>query len=265
MPIKVSCSCGQSFNAKDELAGKRVRCPKCKNPLQIPAAAAPPAADLDDFQLAPAAEVPKYNPLEDILQDEGVKAAATGPVCPSCSEPINPSAVLCVQCGFNLQTGEKITANFDDDDDDDEEAHLAGMSETEKMLYKADRELDDMPISAVGEKFGDEAGDSTLVGIGVFLAVCLAVGLSVLGIWQLDQFEEFDTVRVSFYASFLFVIGSWVTITVVAFKESAQEGNLCLTFGYALWYAITRGLFVPLAVMGLFGLIAAGCYAAMGD
>lgn len=42
MPIAVSCkACGASFRAKDDLAGKTVRCPKCKEPLRIPSAAAP--------------------------------------------------------------------------------------------------------------------------------------------------------------------------------------------------------------------------------
>jgi hypothetical protein len=38
MPIPVSCQCGQTFRAKDDLAGKRVKCPKCGQPLQIPGA-----------------------------------------------------------------------------------------------------------------------------------------------------------------------------------------------------------------------------------
>jgi hypothetical protein len=36
MPISVTCQCGQSFRAKDDLAGKRVKCPKCGQPLTIP-------------------------------------------------------------------------------------------------------------------------------------------------------------------------------------------------------------------------------------
>lgn len=56
----VQCLCGRRFQARDELRGKRVRCPACKQPLTIPgtqpaqsqAAAAPPMAEfvglLDD-------------------------------------------------------------------------------------------------------------------------------------------------------------------------------------------------------------------------
>jgi hypothetical protein len=36
MPIPVTCACGQAFRAKDELAGKRIKCPKCGQVLDIP-------------------------------------------------------------------------------------------------------------------------------------------------------------------------------------------------------------------------------------
>lgn len=42
MPIKVVCSgCSKSFQAKDSLAGKRVKCPACQNVIDIPATQAP--------------------------------------------------------------------------------------------------------------------------------------------------------------------------------------------------------------------------------
>ncbi len=45
MPIIVRCECGQQFQAKDELAGKRLKCPKCQRPLQIPASGTGMPAD----------------------------------------------------------------------------------------------------------------------------------------------------------------------------------------------------------------------------
>ena len=36
MAIKVSCTCGKTISAKDEFAGRRVKCPACKEPLRIP-------------------------------------------------------------------------------------------------------------------------------------------------------------------------------------------------------------------------------------
>jgi len=39
MAIIVRCDCGKKFKAKDSLAGKRVRCPGCKEPVRVEAGA----------------------------------------------------------------------------------------------------------------------------------------------------------------------------------------------------------------------------------
>jgi hypothetical protein len=44
MPMVVSCSCGKQLRVKDELAGKKVRCPGCQAILSVPASA-PAAAE----------------------------------------------------------------------------------------------------------------------------------------------------------------------------------------------------------------------------
>lgn len=36
MSIVVECQCGKKFKAKDEMAGRKVRCPGCREPLRIP-------------------------------------------------------------------------------------------------------------------------------------------------------------------------------------------------------------------------------------
>jgi formylglycine-generating enzyme len=36
MAIVFSCQCGKDFNAKDELAGKRARCPQCRREFRVP-------------------------------------------------------------------------------------------------------------------------------------------------------------------------------------------------------------------------------------
>ena len=252
MPIKVTCNCGQSFNAKDELAGKKVRCPKCSQALVIP------SPDFDDLKLeAPAPNVPKYNPLEDILAEEGVKSVQSGPTCPSCGEPVSPSALICVQCGYNLHTGEQVTASFDEGMDDDELA-MEGMSETEKMMYKAEQEIDDMPISAEGEKFGDE-GDSYIIAIVMGVIIALGLGIAVFTVIQLDKIEDFDVTGVSFWMSLLFSLAAMVSATITAFFERPLQGYLCLSIVYIPFYAITRGLWIPFGIMTFFGLIAIIC------
>ena len=44
--IRVICACGASYNVKDEMDGKRVRCPKCGGAIEV-RRQAQPAADAD--------------------------------------------------------------------------------------------------------------------------------------------------------------------------------------------------------------------------
>jgi hypothetical protein len=90
MPQAVTCQCGARFAAKDELAGKTVRCPKCKQPIAIPRAEMPPPA--------PASGVGS------ILDEIGFKSTEGGTKCPHCEGVIPPGAAKC-KCGYNLQTG----------------------------------------------------------------------------------------------------------------------------------------------------------------
>lgn len=39
MPIQIGCSCGRTIQLKDELAGKRIRCPDCRCTLAVPGTA----------------------------------------------------------------------------------------------------------------------------------------------------------------------------------------------------------------------------------
>ncbi|MCH7727868.1 MAG: hypothetical protein IH991_15520, partial [Planctomycetes bacterium] len=51
MPIPVACQCGQKFQAKETLAGKRVKCPKCGGVLSIPNVQQPNAGADDPLGL----------------------------------------------------------------------------------------------------------------------------------------------------------------------------------------------------------------------
>lgn len=63
MAIVVNCRCGKKFKVKDQLAGRKARCPACKGPLRIPgekvaspaSAAEPPPAEAAGLSEATAA------------------------------------------------------------------------------------------------------------------------------------------------------------------------------------------------------------------
>ncbi len=104
---KFTCqACGKQYTWKPELAGKRAKC-KCGQMMTVPQQLHSDEPDLDA--------------LYDLAEDEPARPARTAPQaavtipaqqagarCPSCSAPMQPGAVLCVNCGFNLKTGKKM-------------------------------------------------------------------------------------------------------------------------------------------------------------
>ncbi len=48
MPLRVTCDCGKRLQVKDNLAGKRIRCPECQELLTVPAAEEPEEEELDE-------------------------------------------------------------------------------------------------------------------------------------------------------------------------------------------------------------------------
>ncbi len=138
MAIKLQCSCGHAMSVPDHFAGKTGKCPKCQKAIKVPSAAGaaasgngvaapakagaakagttkggatspqavrtkPPAA------MAPAAM--QVSGLDSLFDDVGLKQQS-GPICPSCSSAYRPGAAICVHCGLNFGTGEKV-AGFD--------------------------------------------------------------------------------------------------------------------------------------------------------
>ncbi len=139
MPIPVRCQCGQSFSAKDELAGRTLKCPKCQSPLTIPtpgqaapvaakaasakapaarpqpaAARAPagphqPAAQDYGLQAPVPIAAPTNSLFSDLLDEAGMASAHKGEQeCPNCRKPMPVGAILCIKCGFHLQHRVKI-------------------------------------------------------------------------------------------------------------------------------------------------------------
>ncbi|MEX0654296.1 MAG: DUF6159 family protein [Phycisphaeraceae bacterium] len=86
-----SClTCQKQYRWKPELAGQRVRC-KCGNKMHVP----------DTPEQAAGGEIAA----------QGGTAHVGKRQCPSCSEAIAADAVLCVHCGFNLQTNQALTTS----------------------------------------------------------------------------------------------------------------------------------------------------------
>src|SRR5262249_18516041 len=64
MPIKLSCDCGKKLQVKDDLAGKKVKCPGCGAVVPVPAAVAeaPPPAPKPKMKAPPPREEEEVPP-----------------------------------------------------------------------------------------------------------------------------------------------------------------------------------------------------------
>jgi phage FluMu protein Com len=100
MPIKIKCKCGKVLAVPDSMAGKKGRCPACKVILSIPAAKGPPK-----LKLAAGAATATGAPAA---------PASEKKTCPYCSAILPGDAIICVNCGTNLLTGQKLETKVEE-------------------------------------------------------------------------------------------------------------------------------------------------------
>jgi hypothetical protein len=82
--IEVQCSCGTQVRALDEMAGRSVRCPACQGLVRLPGKSAEQAG---------------YG-VEEVRK------------CPSCKHVWPADAVVCLDCGYNFETGRKMRTRY---------------------------------------------------------------------------------------------------------------------------------------------------------
>ena len=92
MAIRVTCpneSCGKTYNVKDELAGKKVRCASCGAVMAVPQA----AQGLDETTAPPPQEeaIPSHHPARQ--------------VCTNCGAVLGVRDTFCTKCGADIRTG----------------------------------------------------------------------------------------------------------------------------------------------------------------
>jgi membrane associated rhomboid family serine protease len=115
--LKFACPCGKRLAVGRDYAGRRVRCPKCHQPVTVPAAPSRTESTIDDLfpalaegesalRLAPLeAPAPSQPPSETVPSDDKI--------CPSCGKSLPATAKICVMCGINLKTGRAIEMRDD--------------------------------------------------------------------------------------------------------------------------------------------------------
>ncbi|MCC6679810.1 MAG: hypothetical protein IT445_02805 [Phycisphaeraceae bacterium] len=122
----ISCpNCGKLFKWKPKLAGRKVTCTGCQQPLRMPKsgdgkfeAVGGLLKDKQDLKKLNEASQGAYelslsdSDVEDVHMDANAGRVATKAAaptnCPSCNSKLKPGAVLCINCGYNIAEGKKI-------------------------------------------------------------------------------------------------------------------------------------------------------------
>jgi hypothetical protein len=220
MPIKVSCTCGAAFAAKDELAGRTVACPKCQQPLTIPGGAAPAQRQVTASRPA-SAPAPQSTPdpsAPNIFDEAGIKARqTTGQVCPSCYHSMKQGAIICVHCGYNMQLGRKmVTEVHGRGDGGHGEAAEIALQRAANMLEDDKRE----------EK------KKTTEGIpwwGYLIFFSAAVGLLTMMLLLPASVATVIALGFLFGGGILMAFYAQICVYIVAFRDSVVQG-LCVMF-----------------------------------
>ncbi len=104
---RVTCpDCGKGYRWQDKLVGRVVPCKQCDTKFSVP--------DAPGVGVAYAPEpVTNHDGTYDLdLGEDDAPATLANPAvggkCPSCNSPVKEHAVICINCGFNMQSGVKI-------------------------------------------------------------------------------------------------------------------------------------------------------------
>ncbi|MEO0964328.1 MAG: ABC transporter permease [Planctomycetota bacterium] len=120
-----SCpTCGKRYRWKPAMAGKKVACKQCGEKLRVPAepggvtevvggvssVVAPVQAS------APADSAAGYELSDESIAEPTPRVSAPDGKCPSCNQRMKPGAVLCMNCGFHLETGTRLNTSVGGDE-----------------------------------------------------------------------------------------------------------------------------------------------------
>jgi hypothetical protein len=108
--ITITCpECEKQLKASSEVLGKKIRCKACGATFVGRATKEPPAPAKKSAAIKPAPKPPAPKPEDDDdLAAYGVTHEYLGRRCPNCTEPMDEEQVVCLECGYNTSTRERV-------------------------------------------------------------------------------------------------------------------------------------------------------------
>ena len=112
-----------------------------------------------------------------------------------------------------------------------------GMTDAESIMAKAEKDIEDMPVTAHGQDFGDGADSFLIAGVAaVVLLILVGIGLTVIFTMDIVS-QSIASWFISFIASLVMWVVMAVWITIVAFKQKPIHGIVCIATG-GIWCVV---------------------------
>ena len=187
-------------------------------------------------QAAPSMAAPPASSMDHLFEEAGF-SVKTGKFCPSCSQLLLPGAVLCINCGYHVESGMTLERHKTDiEEHDGAEAVLRKADENMKKAKAADLKLQNAGMPAW-----------MMAMILFVLASCTAVAVIAVNVSRRskDSTVSFNAVAtmlllggIAFAALYM---GSQCLVIYRAFKESPKQGMLVLLAPfYVFYYGFSR-------------------------
>lgn len=107
--IQFDCEhCNHSLSVPQEHAGKRAKCPRCGKPTFIPLVIVEEVDEIAEVEVEEVEEKPARAPAWENKAKVAPSPRPREPECPSCGAFMGEKAVICIQCGLDLRTGNKL-------------------------------------------------------------------------------------------------------------------------------------------------------------
>ena len=164
---------------------------------------------------------------------------------------MEPTAIICIACGYNVATGQYLETYTDTSYESEQET--AGLSTGQSLLKKAEKEIESTPIGAEDQDFGDGADSYiiAMIGLAVF-SILIMLGLAVVLIME-SATEDFSPAIISVIASACIYVGCGIFLTIVGFRIKPVHGvvSLVSAFLYSIVFGFMqgKGTVLPAAIM----------------
>ena len=198
--------------------------------------------------------------MSELFEEEGFNETVEA-VCPSCGTGMKGGAVLCTKCGYNKETGARLTGHKTAGVDIDH-GTMALMKAEEDM--KRSQKVQDDLVGNVGMPWW-------MLALILFLIVS-SVAIAVLAInsaRRVDGAGTFNPIATFFIlagsATGVIAAGGYFMVLLTAFKKEMKQGWLSLFVPFYIFYFVSQNFketwrFIGVAIV--MGGISGGLFAA---